>query len=508
MSNQYSNLPGVNMSIKDGQLLLTNDRTTNSMLIIAEARTHRIIPEGPVLITSESELKETFGGYFHQGALNPIAAQWAIARQQGVRNIYLMALIKGEPKQQFADLHNKLFNLMADLSLSYIVVDGLYADEEIQGLEASDFGLGSFDEVDTIPAIYSRVGTEALTGISDLPRTLELIFNSGSIYIGGQAGELNIKELNDNLQEALSLELPHVKASISLTQDGVEGKIVKVTATESFTVGDGASMFKLENTQLSIEGYGNVGLLLAEYAEKVSTEVGETIVFMGVKPPTAIDLSGIKEHVSKLVSRDNAVSPYLQVVAGPQVGISLPGNLRTQWVSGVTQYAALVSGLAPQNAPTNQLLPGASSLRYNLSLRQLNDLTGNKYVTFHVKNGQIRVVDGVTTAPDLFVGQDIVKSDFTRLSTLRIVNFMVREIRNACDAYIGSPNEFANYNAMNTSIKGVIDMAVERGIIQDARYSIKLGRTLDSSDIELTILPQFELRTINVTVGLSTPENF
>ena len=505
MSNQYSNLPGVNMSIKDGQLLLTNDRTSNSMLIIAEARTHRNTPEGPVLVTSESELKENFGGYFHQGTLNPIAAQWAIARQNGIRNIYLMALKGTEKKEQFADLHNKLFNLMADLSLSYIVVDGLYADEEITGLLASDFGLESFDDVDTIPAIYRRVGSAAVEGVTDLPRTLELVFNSGKIYIGNSQGGLNVNELNSSLQEALSLELPHVKATIS---DEGDQKIVTISASEAFEIGEGSEWFKLEASPLETEGYGNVGLLLAEYAEKVSTEVGETIVFMGVKPPTSVDLAGIKEHVSALVKRDNAVSPYLQVVAGPQVGVSLPGNLRMQWVSGVTQYAALVSGLSPQNAPTNQLLPGAAALRYNLSLRQLNDLTGNKYVTFHVKNGQIRVVDGVTTAPDLFVGQDIVKSDFTRLSTLRIVNFMVREIRNACDAYIGSPNEFANYNAMNTSIKGVIDMAIDRGIIQDARYSIKLGKTLDSSDIELTILPQFELRTINVTVGLSTPDNF
>lgn len=506
MSNQYSNLPGVNMSIKDGQLLLTNDRTSNSMLIIAEARTHRNTPEGPVLVTSESELKENFGGYFHQGTLNPIAAQWAIARQNGIRNIYLMALERsGEKNRQFADLHNKLFNLMADLSLSYIVVDGLYADEEITGLVASDFGLESFDAVDTIPAIYRRVGLGIAKPVSDFPRTLELVFNSGKIVIGSSAGGFNVNELNNSLQEALSLELPNIKATI--LGEGEEN-ILTISASEAFEIGEGSYGFTFEDSELQIEGNGNVGLLLAEYAEKVSTEIGETIVFIGVKPPTSVDLAGIKEHVSALVKRDNAVSPYLQVVAGPQVGVSLPGNLRMQWVSGVTQYAALVSGLSPQNAPTNQLLPGAAALRYNLSLRQLNDLTGNKYVTFHVKNGQIRVVDGVTTAPDLFVGQDIVKSDFTRLSTLRIVNFMVREIRNACDVYIGSPNEFANYNAMNTSIKSVIDMAIDRGIIQDARYSIKLGKTLDSSDIELTILPQFELRTINVTVGLSTPDNF
>ena len=195
-------------------------------------------------------------------------------------------------------------------------------------------------------------------------------------------------------------------------------------------------------------------------------------------------------------------------MAGPQVGITVPGSLRTQWVSGLVHYVALVNGLMPQYSPTNQILPGARNLRFNFSPRQLNDLIGNKYVTFRSKNGQIRVVDAVTTAPDLSVGQDIVKSDFTRLSTLRIMNHVVRRVREACEDFIGSPNEFIGYNGMNTAIKAVFDEIIEQGIILDARYSIRLGDTLDSANIDITVLPQFELRTVNATIALSTPDNF
>ena len=148
-------------------------------------------------------------------------------------------------------------------------------------------------------------------------------------------------------------------------------------------------------------------------------------------------------------------------------------------------------------------------MRYNLSLRQLDQLTGNKFVTFRVKNNQIVVVDAVTTAPDLMIGgQDKVRSDFTRLSTLRIVNYIVSEMRTALDAYIGQPNEFPTYNAMNTAIKAVIKDAMANAIIQDATYNVNLGRSLDEAVVNLTVLPQFELRKIELSIGLSTPENF
>ena len=130
------------------------------------------------------------------------------------------------------------------------------------------------------------------------------------------------------------------------------------------------------------------------------------------------------------------------------------------------------------------------------------------YVRFRAKNGRISVVDGVTTAPDILIGEDLVKSDYTRLSTLRIVNHVVKATREALDAFIGAPNEFQMYTAMNTAIKGVIKEAIDRAIIQDARYTIKLGPSLDTSVVEMTVLPQFELRTVQVSIGLSTPETY
>src|SRR5574344_991019 len=139
MAKNYPNLPGVNINMMDGQLNTTVSRSANSILIIAEAKTDRNVPEGPMYVSNQQDLYENFGGFFHRGQLNPIAAQWLTAYKAGVTNIYLMALDGETKKEQFVDLYKKLFNTVVDLNVSHVVLDGLYADEEVTGLTLDNF---------------------------------------------------------------------------------------------------------------------------------------------------------------------------------------------------------------------------------------------------------------------------------------------------------------------------------------------------------------------------------
>jgi len=514
MSN-YPNLPGVNMNVKDGQLLMSSNTGGNSMLIIAEAKVAStvVLPEEPVLIRTEDELKETFGAYFYQGELNPIAAEWKVARENGMNNVYLMALAGADVKARFVDLQDKLFGLLSDLGVSHIVLSGLYADQDIEGITAADFPDQSIENVDGLEVFYTSHGATAptaLTLVSPATATLQIQdgVNQVTLTVTETMSAKNLASfLNVEAKKAFAAEgIDDVEVRFSIDADGKA--LVQATKDVVFEGTEILTALAVSAAEPVVEGYGNPAVLLAAYAERLSLEVGDAIAYISASAPVNTNLATIKGHVDKLKGRNNAISKYLQVVAGPQVGVSVTGSLRTQWLSGVTQYACLVNALPPQNATTNQTLPGTNALRYNLSLRQLNDLVGNKYVTFRVKNNRIVVVDGVTTAPDLFVGEDAIKSDFTRLSTLRITNYMVRAIREACDAFIGLPNGFPEYNSMNTAIKAVIKDSIDKTIIQDARYSIDLGNSLDAATINMTILPQFELRTIDVSIGLSTPANF
>lgn len=518
MSN-YPNLPGVNMTLKDGQMLLSNSNRGPRMLIIApvKAGVSVTIPEEPILVSTEEELATNFGGYFTANTLNPIAAEWRIAREAGGVSIYLLAL-KGETKkEQYINLYHSLFGDLQEFDAAHIVLVGLEADDFIDSITEADFDFP--EDKEAFPSINGLISEYVATAatvpvVGSFPLVVTSANQVMSLTVAGQEVALTIPEASyataANLIAAVAarLALSPISGGKTIALNGT-GKAV-LTLEESFTVEAGAiaKALALAGVTPVSSAKGSPAALLAAYAKSQNLNVGNAIAYIATSAPAGTQLADIKAKVSALMALNNEYSQYLQVVAGPRVGVSIPGSLRTQWLSGVTNYACLAARLSPQIAPTNQTLPGVTELRYNLSLRQLNDLTGNKYVTFRAKNGRISVVDGVTTAPDIVIGEDVVKSDYTRLSTLRIANYITTEVRSALDAFIGAPNEFTMYTSMNTAIKSVIKTAIDRAIIQDARYTIRLGQSLDSSVVEMTILPQFELRTIDVSIGLSTPENF
>lgn len=505
---RYTNIPGVNMDIKDGQLMLGQDNTSNSILIIADvnASTNVVVPEEPVLVRNESDLKANFGGFFYKGKVNPIAAEWAVAFRQGLGNIYLFGLKGTTDKEKFINLQDMLFNTLRELNIEQVVLNSLYADTDIEGLTAVDFGGESLDAIEGIEAAYVRRAAEVPTALATADDFV--ITYSGievAATIEASEGQALVDNINREVRNALAEEGLDIKVTVEL----VDGKAVMKTSDE--VVIEAVAIMTalgLNLVEPVLEGIGNPAALLGEYAEKQATESTQTLCYVGVKPVVSTNMASIRDYVNALVARNNEVSRYVQVVAGPEVGITLPGSLRTQWLNGVTQYALLVQALPAQVAPTNQVLPQANALRYNLGMRQIDRLSGNKYVTYRIKNNAITIVDGVTTAPDLYVGQDIVHSDFTRLSTVRTIGFVTNRMRTVLDAFVGQPNHFEIYNAMRTSIKAEIRDAISNAIIQDASFSIQMGDSLDTAVVKLTILPQFELRHIEVSIGLTTPDNF
>lgn len=255
---------------------------------------------------------------------------------------------------------------------------------------------------------------------------------------------------------------------------------------------------------------GSPAHLVAKYAEEQSLYSNETIAYIGVTAPTGFGVRDISNYVSQMTARENQCSKFVQVVVGPQHGVTVETSLTTKWASGAAIYAAQVARLPITNAPTNQPLKSVTRLRWLFSQRQINALVGKKYVTFTIKDGSAVVVDGVTSAPDLVIGDNVQKSDFTRLSTLRSINDLANRVRVACDSFIGSTAGFPTYSALKTAIKTQIDEAITEGAISNASFSLEMADAsrFDSVTIKLTVIPTFELRKIKVVIGLSDPVNY
>src|SRR5574344_2067006 len=208
MSKQYPNLPGVNVKVLDGQLTTATSRSANSILIIAEAKGgKKKVEEGPVYIANEKDLYSNFGGFFHQGLVNPIAAQWLVAYKAGVNNIYLMALRGETKKEKYINLYKDLFETVADLSISHIVLDGLYADDEIEGLQLIDFPLIEDVEIQ-LPMYFAFKGAENPTDLAPNAEGYSLTIklpSSEELVLTAPEGYLDLGLLNRQLQEAIEL---------------------------------------------------------------------------------------------------------------------------------------------------------------------------------------------------------------------------------------------------------------------------------------------------------------
>ena len=522
MANEF--LPGVDVTVNDGGLILPEDTTTESMLIIAPSLVAGA-PTEPVLVRQASELiSYGFGDFYVGGQVNPVAAEWKAAQDAGNRRTYLVALQGADDKAKFLFLHNLLFGVLADFDVDHVVLAGVSADVEASGLQQSDFTAPEFatgfpvlpgmiitsyvvkgDAVSFPVTVTTGTKDTLILTVGGTDKTVTLL----SATYDGSTKNLNtlVTDLNTELAKITPAKIKAV------AQDG---QIILLSDT-AVTVKGGtiASDLKLSGKTGVLEKNGqgtivkgNFAQLIGDFAERQTLQHNSVVGYIGVKAPIQTTMAAIKTHVDNLVARNNDFSPYVQVVAD-EVGIQMPLTNSLFFVSGATHYAALISQLPAQSAPTNKVLKGARAVRYSYSLRQLNALTGKKYVTFRLKNGSLIVTDGITTAPSIAYGGTVRSSDYARLSTLRITQTAVEVVREACDPFIGEPNQMPQYNALNAAIKGALEAMRVAGALSDYSFSVIAdSQTLDRAKVTLSLIPMFELRRITVDVSLRPPTQF
>jgi hypothetical protein len=128
---QYPNLPGIEVQIADGGLILPEDTSTQSLLIIAPSLSTSA-PTEPALVRQSSDLDTLeFGTFVVGGVVNPIAAAWKAAFEGGCRRIYLMALNGTDDAAKFTNLQDSMFGILADFTVDHVVLVGVFADKEV-----------------------------------------------------------------------------------------------------------------------------------------------------------------------------------------------------------------------------------------------------------------------------------------------------------------------------------------------------------------------------------------
>ena len=98
------------------------------------------------------------------------------------------------------------------------------------------------------------------------------------------------------------------------------------------------------------------------------------------------------------------------------------------------------------------------------------------------------------------------RSDYVLLTTVRIVQTAVDLIRSVAEDYIGEPNNAPQMNALNNEVDQVL-LSMKGSALNAYDFVIRstpAQRVLGELDIDLTLVPAFEITTINLTVSLAS----
>ncbi len=201
------------------------------------------------------------------------------------------------------------------------------------------------------------------------------------------------------------------------------------------------------------------------------------------------------------------IGAYISVVAGAirsinEAGVDVYPTLGYYNSNGAAAYAGLIASLSSQSAPTNKVVNGIAMQQY-LSLSQANRIAGARMVPIISKPKGVVAATAMTGAYNI---SQYYRSDFVRLTTVRIVHDAVNFVREVADQFIGEPNSAPQRNALSTAIEQALKAMQLSGALRRYDFNVYATATdqvLGRATVELELVPVFELTQITVYVALA-----
>jgi hypothetical protein len=193
---------------------------------------------------------------------------------------------------------------------------------------------------------------------------------------------------------------------------------------------------------------------------------------------------------------------YLSVVA---IFGTTADDVNTRGPAYITNAATIVAGMLPNlsviDSLINRSVPGLF-IPYRLETKTVDVACGLGLTIAKVENGIPLIADSPTFASPT--------SDYTRLTTVRIVAKLAEELRAAARPYLGKGLSAIKRNALEAAIGEVLKLNLGDGtgiqVITAGRFKLSQTaeeRVLGKVRVDLTITPVFELRQVTFSVNLS-----
>lgn len=239
---------------------------------------------------------------------------------------------------------------------------------------------------------------------------------------------------------------------------------------------------------------------VAQRCKDITDRSNPCFAVLGVAPIPGtgeVTAGDLNTHLAfaNLVSRSEPdLEPYVAVVA---TELEMVGTRYKDlgWSNGAAVYAGYLANLDSELAATGKSLFNVRQQRY-APTRPQQELLINKGVTPVAQNfaREAIVVDALTFSPET--------SDFTRLSTLRIVFDAMQLVRRTAEGYVGFPATLHHRNSLDTAITSGLRGMMVSGALIDANHNITYAPRENKALIDLVLTPAFEMRNIEVSISV------
>jgi hypothetical protein len=256
--------------------------------------------------------------------------------------------------------------------------------------------------------------------------------------------------------------------------------------------------------------YGNSWAYKAAVRTKnIAENIHPCVSILGVKPydsgtKEVMTPASVASHLglSTLVSRDvaslKAYGPYVCVIATELKPVSYGTSSGDDYgyANGACSMAAAMSKLPSYSSVTAKPLYNVQGLRYAPTRTQQEALANKGVNTVVLNFNKIAVFgDGLTFGA--------AGSDYSRLSTKRVVDEAATLVRQACQKFVGEPSTIQMRTSMETAISSALRGMQLLGALLASDFNITYVPAENKAIVDLVITPAFELKSIEVQIAVN-----
>lgn len=188
--------------------------------------------------------------------------------------------------------------------------------------------------------------------------------------------------------------------------------------------------------------------------------------------------------------------PYLSVVATEMSPLGYNDNYDLGYSNGAAIYAGYICGLDAWSAPTGKNIFNIGKVRYNTTHTQRQNLIDKAIVPIGLNFSRVPTwIDAMTFSK--------ATSDYTRLTTLRIVFDSVQMVRSVAQQFIGEAANTSTRNALDTAITSGLRGMQVAGALLESSFTITYVASQYKAIVDLVLKPAFELRNIEVQISIN-----